>query len=200
MAGTLDVVVKFLTDTSSVTDAEKKVKGSTGSLAKWGKAAAGALGGVFAVREVGAWIDSAQEAQRVSAGLAKVFANAGDASGEWAKSAEKLADTMQRKTGIDDETIKGAQTILATFKPLAATAGDTGGAFERATKASADLAKSGFGDVSSASKQLLKALSDPEKGLGGLAKAGVKFTDVEKDQIKVMVAAGDTPIACRSLI
>src|SRR5262249_54219575 len=147
------------------------------------------------VKGLGDAVGAAEEAQRESAKLAKTLQNAGDASGEWDKNAEHLATTLQYQVGVSDEVIKGAQTILATFKPLASTAGKTGGAFDRATKAAIDLSKAGFGDVTSASKQLLKALSNPEKGLGGLAKAGIQFSDAQKKVITRLVESGDSATA-----
>jgi hypothetical protein len=46
-------------------------------------------------------------------------------------------------------------------------------------------------DMSGASIQLGKALNDPIKGLTALSKAGVSFTQDQKDQIKVLQESGD---------
>lgn len=101
------------------------------------------------------------------------------------------ASKLQFSTGVQDEVINGAQTILLTFKPLAKTADQVGGAFDRATMASLDLSAAGFGDVNSAAKMLGKALADPVKGITALTRAGVNFTQQQKDQIKALVANGD---------
>lgn len=191
MAGSTDVTVKYLADTRALSDATDKVKSHTGSIAKYATIAGGAVAGMFAVHEVGSFIDAANESQKVSKTLAQAMKNAGDATGEWDKHAEALSNTMQFKTGVDDETIKKGQAILATFHNVSNATSQQSGIFDRATKASVDLAATGFGDVDSASKQLGKALQDPIKGLGGLAKAGVQFTQAQKDQVKAMVESGD---------
>jgi hypothetical protein len=66
-----------------------------------------------------------------------------------------------------------------------------GGIFDRATKAAADLAAAGYGNMSSNAVQLGKALADPTKGLAALTKSGVNFTQAQKDQIKNMQKSGD---------
>jgi hypothetical protein len=190
--GSLDVVVRFLADASAVNREVDKLASSTGSKIKsFAKGAAVALGGAFAVREIGGFLDKAQESEKVTGALSKAMENAGDASGAWAKHANDLADSMQRKIGVDDETIKSAQTILTTFHGITGTLKDQPDLFDRTTKAAADLSAAGFGDMSSTAKALGKALEDPQKGLTALQRMGVKFTDGEKAQIKSMIEAGD---------
>jgi hypothetical protein len=190
--GSLDVVVKFLADASAINHEVDKLATKTGSKIKsFAKGAAAALGTVFVAKQVGDWIDQAQEADKVNAKLEKSMKNAGDATGAWAKHAEDLADSMQRKIGVDDEVIKSAQTILTTFHGISGTLKDQPDLFDRATKAAADLSSAGFGDMSSTAKALGKALEDPQKGLTALQRMGVKFTEAEKEQIKQMIDAGD---------
>jgi hypothetical protein len=190
--GSLDVVVRFIADASAVNREVDKLASSTGSKIKsFAKGAAVALGGAFAVHEIGGFIDKAQESDKVTGALTQSMKNAGDASGEWAKHAADLADSMQRKIGVDDETIKSAETILPTFHGITGTLKDQPGLFDRTTKAAADLSAAGFGDMSSTAKALGKALEDPTKGLTALQRMGVKFTDAEKAQIKAMIDAGD---------
>lgn len=191
MAGALDVVVRFIGDSSKLQDDVSKVEGTGSKIGKWAKGVGVAVGGAFAVNAVKDFIGAAEEANSVSAGLAQSLSNAGDATGEWAKHAEGLADTLMKKTGIDDEVIKGAQTILGTFHDVAGATGQASGAFDRATTAALDMSKAGFGDASSAATMLGKALEDPEKGLTSLGKVGVTFTDAQKEQIKALVASGD---------
>lgn len=190
-AGSVDVAVRFVADASKVESEAAKVEGVGGKLKGFAKTAGLAIGGAFAVNAVTDWIGAAEEANAVSAGLAQSLSNAGDATGDWTRHAEELAGTLQAKTGIDDEVIKGAQTILGTFHDLAGATGQQSGAFDRATKASLDMSKAGFGSAESAATMLGKALEDPEKGLTALGKVGVTFTDAQKEQIKAMVASGD---------
>jgi methyl-accepting chemotaxis protein len=102
----------------------------------------------------------------------------------------QFADNLSRLTGIDDEVIRGGQTVLATFSELAASAGEQGGNFDRATKAAADLSTV-FGDVKSSAIQVGKALQDPVKGVSALGEAGVTFTEQQKALIQSLVDSGD---------
>ena len=102
----------------------------------------------------------------------------------------KLADAQEYQLGVTAETIKLTQAKLLTFKELAVTADEVGGAFDRATVAAVDLAAAGFGEASQNATQLGKALNDPIKGLTALARSGVTFTAQEKEKIKALVESG----------
>ena len=102
----------------------------------------------------------------------------------------KLAEKTAMATGMDNLAIKATQAKLLTFKNLAKTADQVGGAFDRATAAAIDLAAAGFGTAESNAVQLGKALEDPIKGIAALSKSGVTFTEVEKDKIKALVESG----------
>jgi hypothetical protein len=97
------------------------------------------------------------------------------------------AEATARATGIDQNQIKLAQAKLLTFKELAVSADEAGGAFDRATQAAIDMGAAGFGDAATNAVQLGKALNDPIKGVTALAKSGVTFTEQEKDKIKTLV-------------
>ena len=84
----------------------------------------------------------------------------------------KYADATELATGIDAGIIKSTQTKLSTFDKVAATADQTGGAFDRATKAALDMSRTFGGDASTYAIMLGKALQDPEKGLAALKKTG----------------------------
>ena len=103
---------------------------------------------------------------------------------------QEFADQTMKQTAIDDEVIKATQAKLLTFKNLARTADVMGGAMDRATLAAIDLAAAGFGSAETNATQLGKALQDPIKGITALARAGVTFTQQEKDKIKVLVESG----------
>jgi hypothetical protein len=193
MAGSsIDVMIRFLGDASKLSDEAAKIEGGVGSKMKtFAKGAVASIGAVFAVDKVKDFIGAAEEANSISAGLAQSLALAGDASGDWAKHAEDLADSLMKKTGIDDEVIKSAQTILGTFHDVAGATGQASGMFDRASAAALDMSKAGFGDASSAATMLGKALEDPEKGLTALGRVGIQFTDAQKEQIKAFVETGD---------
>jgi hypothetical protein len=102
----------------------------------------------------------------------------------------EMAEATARNTGVDDEIIQATMTKLLTFKQLAKTAGTVGAAFDRATMAAIDLSAAGFGEATTNATQLGKALQDPIKGITALGRAGVTFTDQEKDKIKALVNSG----------
>jgi hypothetical protein len=99
----------------------------------------------------------------------------------------KYAENLYRITGVNDDLIRENQAILLTFKELAKSADTVGGAFDRATELTLDLAAVMKTDSSSAAKQLGKVLQDPVKQLGALTKAGVTFTDKEREKIEALV-------------
>lgn len=175
--GRAKVIVTADVDTSSV----QKSGNTIGSTLRKGALIGGAA--LVTLASAGVKVSlAAEEAAAQSRKLGAVLDNMGKGGAQ--ASVEKLADQLARVSGVDDEVIKGGQTILATFSEVAKSAGDAGGAFERATKLSLDLAATGFGNVSSASKALGKALQDPEKGISALSRAGVTFTEGQKEQIK----------------
>jgi hypothetical protein len=102
-----------------------------------------------------------------------------------------LANKTARQTGLDQNAIKETQAKLLTFRQLAKSADEIGGAFDRATKAAIDMAAAGFGEATQNATQLGKALQDPIGQLGALRKAGIDFTEAEKDKIKVLVQSGN---------
>jgi hypothetical protein len=57
--------------------------------------------------------------------------------------------------------------------------------------AAQDLSAAGFGDAESAAKMLGKALNDPERGLTALSRAGVTFSQQQKEQIRTLTEGGD---------
>ncbi len=104
----------------------------------------------------------------------------------------EFAQANELTVAVDAEVIKATQAKLLTFKELANTADETGGAFDRATMAALDLAAAGFGSAESNATALGKALNDPIKGITALTRSGVTFTKQEKENIKVMVESGKT--------
>jgi len=111
----------------------------------------------------------------------------GDAAGKVSDRIIKVARAQSMLTAVDSKTIKEAQAKLATFQELADTADEMGGMFDRATAASLDLAGAGFGSATENAVQLGKALQDPIAGVGALRRAGVTFTQQEKEKIAALV-------------
>jgi len=150
--------------------------------------AAAALG-AFAVKATLAAEADATANKRIEA-IATSMGLYGDEVQTVTKRLTDLATKTALATGVDDGIIKSTQAKLLTFKELAKTADETGGAFDRATQAAIDLAAAGFGEAETNAVQLGKALQDPIKGITALARSGVTFTQQEKDKIKTLVESG----------
>jgi hypothetical protein len=180
---------KKTTDASKTTADAAKSTG--GSLAK----IAGAVATGYAVKKVvdfgKSTVEAAGAASKANKLVTATFKNAGDTTGDYAKQAIDLADSLGRQIGVSPQVIKGAEGILATFHSVSGAAGMQSGIFDRATRAAADLAAAGYGNMSSNAVQLGKALEDPTKGLAALTKSGVNFTQAQKDQIKNMQKSGN---------
>ena len=111
----------------------------------------------------------------------------GEEAGAVAQRLTELAEKTELQTGVDRNAIKLTQAKLLTFRELAKTAAAVGGNFDRATSAAVDLAAAGFGSAEQNATQLGKALNNPIKGITALARAGVTFTEQEKDKIRQLV-------------
>ena len=157
---------------------------------------AGMFGGILAgigIKDfLGDAIGEARESQKVGALTTSIIKSTGGAAKITADQVGELANALSRKTGIDDEAIQTGSNLLLTFKNVRNEAGKGNDIFNQATAAALDLSKAGFGSIDSASKMLGKALNDPVKGITALSRAGVTFTQQQKDQIAVMVKSGDT--------
>jgi len=155
-----------------------------------GAIAIGAAGAVAGMVALAKGAEEAQVADKRIDAIAKSMKLYG-------KNVEKVTDRLKDfateqagMTGVDDDIIKGAQAKLLTFKNLAKTADDMGGAFDRATQLTIDMAAAGFGTAEGNAVQLGKALENPIKGMAALNKSGITFTDAEKKKIGALVKSG----------
>lgn len=131
-----------------------------------------------------------QESQKQAAITKAHIESTGGVANVTAKHIDKMATALMNLSGVDDEQIKAGQNMLLTFKAVRNEVGKGNKIFDRATKASLDLSFQ-FGSTDSAAKQLGKALADPVRGITALRRAGVDFTQAQKDQIAAFVEAGD---------
>ena len=177
----------------------RKVGGlGSGFVAMAGKLAVG-VGGVLAAgaaigkfgRFLGDSVSEAREAEKVGKTTAQIIKSTGGAAKVSAEQVADLAEAISVKAGVDDEAIQSGANLLLTFKNVRNEAGQGAKVFDRATAAAVDLSAAGFGSVDSAAKMLGKALNDPLKGISALSRAGVTFTDQQKEQIKTLMKSGD---------
>lgn len=171
-------------------DVEKRA----GSLQNQMGNVAKSIGGAFAtgaiIKFAGGALKAAEAASTSEARIRQVSTSMGvfgDQVDAVTSRLTKYADETARATGIDANQIKLTQAKLLTFKNLAVTADDVGGAFDRATKAAIDMAAAGFGEASMNAVQLGKALQDPIKGITALNRSGITFTEDQKKVIASLV-------------
>lgn len=163
-------------------------KGMTNTLATVGKLAAGVA---VAAGAIGFKLASAAyESQKVMAQTEAIIKATGGAAGITATQVAKLSTQLSMQIGVDDELIQKSANLLLTFKQIQNQVGEGNQVFDRAVIAAQDLGNV-FGSADAAAIQLGKALSNPVKGITALNRAGVNFTDQQKEQIKTLVASGD---------
>jgi len=197
MAKTRKLIVDVIADASKFTSELNKADGYTkrlkGSMKNLGKSLAigAAAGGAAAVTFGAGAIKAAEEAEQVQKRVGAIIKATGGSAGVTAKQIDKFASTQQGLVGVDDEVLKKSYGILLTFKNVRNEAGKGNDIFNRTAKSLADLSAAGFGSTDSAAKAMGKALQDPVKGITALSRAGVTFTQAQKDQIKGFVESGD---------
>ena len=97
----------------------------------------------------------------------------------------EMAQSFQNVTNYTQDSINNLQTVLLGFKNI------KGDNFRDATKAIMDMATVMGMDLVSATQTVGKALDDPIKGLGSLARQGFQFSESEKQMLADMVEMGN---------
>lgn len=118
--------------------------------------------------------------------LESVIKATGSAAGLTAKDMDSLAKSVGAGTLANADQVRDAIGTLASFKNIS---GDT---FKSTISLAQDLSEVMQQDLQTSVKQLGKALTDPISGLTALKKAGVDFSDAQKEVITGMVEMGDT--------
>lgn len=132
-----------------------------------------------------------RESQRVGRSTIAVLDSTGGQANVTAGEVDKLATAVSNKTAIDDEEIQTSANLLLTFTKVHDEMGRGNDVFSRAIPLIADMSAM-TGSLHGNTKLVGKALNDPLKGISALSRAGVSFTQGQKDQIKTWVESGDT--------
>ena len=164
------------------------------------KAAAGVFAGVFAAKFAVDFgkdlIKQAEEYNSLVSGVGNLVANQQKALGDEATlTTEAIVDqakALQALTGFSDENILSGQRQLLSFQNIQNAGEGVNAIYDRATGALTDLIASGaLTDFNSGAIQIGKALNDPIKGVTALGRAGIQFTDSQKEAIAAMVEGND---------
>lgn len=139
-------------------------------------------------------VGAVQEAEQSSHKLDAVLKATGFSAGLTRKQMDDLAESMARSTLFDDEQVRNASAVFATFRNIQ---GDT---FREGIKLAADMSTVMGQDLQSSVVQLGKALNNPVEGISALTRVGVAFTETQKQMIEQFVALGDIAGAQRIIL
>ena len=168
--------------TKGLADAKSSASSFAGSLAKTLGPVAGILAGVWGTASS---VSAAKVQLQAEKKLGAVLEATGHAAGLTATEMKGFASELQGVTNFGDEATIESMSLLATFKEI------KGVNFKNAIVGIQDMATVMGTDMKGATIQMGKALNDPIKGMTALSRAGVSFTEQQKEQIRTMQEAGD---------
>ena len=155
-----------------------------------GKIGAALAGGAL----YSAVISATREQERVTAQLEQRLRSTQGAVGLTRDELLSMASAMQQVTTYGDEAVIPAQALLLTFTKIG------GDVFPRALEAVLDMSVAMEQDLKSAAIQVGKALNDPVQGITALSRAGIQFTEDQKELIKELVETGRQADAQRLIL
>lgn len=181
----------FKSAESSASGFGSKIKGIGGGLAlAFGGGAIAAVAGVGAAMVGG--IRDAASYQQITDQVGQTIKSTGGAARVTVDDLKAYAGQLEAQSGVDEELILNGQNVLLTFTKVRNEVGAGNDVFNQASQAALDLSTTMGGDLAGANVLVGKALNDPVKGMAALSKAGVQLTAEQKEQVKAMVASGDT--------
>lgn len=149
----------------------------------------GLLAGAFAAVQVGQFLRNAVlEADALGDAIAvseQIIEQTSGAAGLLAEDIRAISQELSLEIGVDSVQVQEAANVLLTFRNVSS---DT---FDQALGLAADLSTVLGTNLQGATLQLGKALNDPVRGINALARAGVQFTEAQREQIAAMVESGD---------
>lgn len=168
---------------------EREARDAGNGMSRALRGAAIGIGTAFAAVQIGQFLkDSVLAADELSDAIAiseQIITQTGGAAGLLADEIREISQNLSLEIGVDSAQVQSAANVLLTFKNVSS---DT---FDTALGLAADLSTVLGTDLNGATLQLGKALNDPVRGITALARAGVQFTESQKEQIKALVESGD---------
>ncbi|RYD57019.1 MAG: hypothetical protein EOP56_09435 [Sphingobacteriales bacterium] len=173
---------------------ERSIRSADSALSSFGKGAIAALG-TFTIFDIirdsiGEFDAAAKATGQLNAALKSTGGIAGVTMGQLIDQAEAL----QKVTLFDDDSTKGAQSLLLTFTNIRDEI------FTEAIPAIQDLATRMGTDLNGAAVQVGKALNDPIQGINALRRVGVSFTKDQRKVIETLVRTGKVAEAQRLIL
>jgi len=167
-----------------------KTESRLGKTAKFIKAGFAAGAGTAIAKFAGDAVARAEEMNSAYATTAQIIEQTGGAANVTARELKDLSAEESMLTGVDKALVTEGNNVLLTFKGLRDEAGAGNDVYTRTSRVMLDMASVMGTDAKSAAVQLGKALNDPVANLGALGRAGVQFTQDQKDQIKSLAETG----------
>jgi hypothetical protein len=187
MAGSLDVLVRFIGDSSSIQNEVSKVEGTGGKIKGWAKGIGAAIGTAFAIKAVKDFVDAATALQDETAAAGEVFGKAATEVTDFGKAAADSFGLSQR------EAIAGANTFAAFGKQAGMSGSNLAGFSTDLVGLAGDLAsfrgtspEQAIGAIGSA----LMGQSEPMRAYGVLLDQGT--LKARALSMGLVSAAGDT--------
>lgn len=136
-------------------------------------------------------IEEARQAEKTSADTANTLKTTGASAWETAGKVDSLATSLSNYSAMNQDLVHHGENVLLMFHNVKNAGTGVNAVFDRSSKVAVDLsAKMGM-DLQSAFKLVGKAMEDPIKGAGALAKVMGPLDDSQKKLIKSMMASGD---------
>ena len=184
------IIVPIGVDTKGLTRGLSKAQGRLRTFGKFAAIAAGAaaFGGLVKTIDIGTKKFIAQE-KAIAQTNARLKSTGGIAN-VTAQDMVNLSDAIADKTGIDDDAIHAMGNMLLTFTNIRNEVGRNNDIFDQAVQITTDLSVAFEKDLQTSAIMVGKALNDPVKGVTALGRAGVQFTEDQKETIKTLVESG----------
>ena len=145
---------------------------------------AGAIVGTFA-KALDFVVSNAADAETQTVRLNAVLKATGGAAGLSADELTDMATEFSRLTGVEDEAIIAAESVMLTFRSLGEDV------FPQAMQAALDLSATMGTDLQGAVVMIGKALQEPIEGVSALRRVGVMLSDAQQQQVKDFMAVND---------
>lgn len=139
-------------------------------------------------------VDAVQALQRIeviNAQTDAVIKSTGAVANVTRQQVEAMADSLEKLTATEAESIQEGANLLLTFTNIRNGAGANEKVFDRTVRAMVDMGRAMGTDARSAALQLGKAINDPIRGMSQLTRVGVSFTQDQRDLIASLQESGD---------
>lgn len=165
-----------------------QLDGMIGTVSSLGVAWTALGGGVaVAIGAISAGLPTLAETERRLLQQEQLIKATGYSSGYTAKQLDEMARSVAMATLTSTQEASKAIGVMLTFRSVM---NDQNNTFERTIYLAQDMASVMGGDITSAAKQLGKALEMPSTGMSALKESGISFTQAQIDMVKAMEETG----------